>query len=69
MDLDKIIRELRTEKDRLDRAIASLEELTRTGAVTPLETVKRRGRKTMDEDERREVSARMREYWRKRKNT
>lgn len=68
MDLDKIIRELRTEKDRLDKAIASLEELTRTGAVTPLIAVKRRGRKTMDEDERREVSERMKEYWKKRKN-
>ena len=68
MDLDKIIRELRTEKDRLDRAIASLEELTKTGAVTPIVVTKRRGRKTMDEDERREVSERMKEYWKKRKN-
>ena len=69
MELDSIIRELRTEKERLDRAIASLEELTRTGAVTPMVVAKRRGRKTMDEDERKEVSARMREYWRKRKHT
>lgn len=69
MDLDKIIRDLRTEKERLDRAISSLEDLTKTGAVTPLVVTKRRGRKTMDEDERKEVSARMREYWRKRKNT
>ena len=69
MDLDKIIRDLRTEKERLDRAITSLEDLTKTGAVTPLEVTKRRGRKTMDEDERKEVSARMREYWRRRKTT
>jgi hypothetical protein len=69
MDLDKIIRDLRTEKERLDRAIASLEDLTKTGAVTPIVVTKRRGRKTMDEDERKEVSARMREYWRKRKTT
>ncbi len=68
MDLDKIIRDLRTEKERLDRAIASLEDLTKTGAVTPIAVTKRRGRKTMDEEERKEVSARMREYWRKRKN-
>ncbi|HZO51118.1 MAG TPA: hypothetical protein VFB63_00305 [Bryobacteraceae bacterium] len=69
MDLDKIIRDLRTEKERLDRAIASLEDLTKAGAVTPIVVTKRRGRKTMGEDERKEVSARMREYWRKRKNT
>ncbi len=69
MDLDRIIRDLRTEKERLDRAIASLEDLTKTGAVTPIVVTKRRGRKTMDEDERKEVSARMREYWRKRKTT
>ncbi|MCC7235977.1 MAG: hypothetical protein IT163_11775 [Bryobacterales bacterium] len=67
MDLDKIIRELRTEKERLDRVITSLEDLAGTGTVTPLPSPKRRGRKTMDEEERREVSARMREYWRKRK--
>jgi len=69
MDLDKIIRDLRTEKDRLDRAIASLEDLTRTGAVAPIVASKRRGRKTMDDEERREVSARMKEYWRKRKKS
>lgn len=69
MDLDRIIRDLRTEKERLDRAIASLEDLTKTGAVMPIVVTKRRGRKTMDEDERKEVSARMREYWRKRKTT
>ncbi len=67
MDLDKIIRELRTEKERLDRVITSLEDLAGSGTVTPLPAPKRRGRKTMAEEERREVSARMREYWRKRK--
>jgi hypothetical protein len=58
MDLTKTIEELRRGKEKLERVIASLEELhgTVTGAVPQ---PKRPGRKFMSSDERREVSARM----------
>jgi len=65
MDLDKAIQELYAERKRLERVIASLEELQRSArAVPPLtESVNRRGRKFMDGRERQEVSERMRKYW------
>ncbi|MFB3829759.1 MAG: hypothetical protein ACE15B_23515 [Bryobacteraceae bacterium] len=64
MDLYKTIRQLYEERERLDRVIASLEELQSTGIDlnAPL-PVKRRGRKSMNPDERREVSERMKRYW------
>jgi septal ring factor EnvC (AmiA/AmiB activator) len=63
MDLIKTIEELRREKQRLDRVIASLEELKAPvgEAATPVRS--RRGRKSMSPEERREVSARMKRYW------
>lgn len=64
MDLYKAIRQLYEERARLDRVIASLEELQRAaGGDTGGETPKRRGRKTMSEEERRQVSERMKQYW------
>jgi truncated hemoglobin YjbI len=60
MDLAKMIDELRREKEKLDRAISSVETLQADGDV-PVR--KRRGRKSMSPEERREVSARMRKYW------
>ena len=62
MDLTKTIEELLREKEKLERVIASLEELqgTVTGGVPQ---PKRRGRRFMSADERREVSARMKKYW------
>ena len=70
MDLYKAIQDLYAEKEKLERVIASLEELQRTaGAVPPLpKPVKRRGRKSMNSDERQEVSERMRKYWAARRN-
>ena len=64
MDLQKTLQELYAEREKLERAIASLEELQRTGALpgTALPG-KRRGRKSMDPAERLEVSARMKNYW------
>jgi len=65
MDLYKAIQDLYAEKEKLERVIASLEELQRTAgslAVLP-KPVKRRGRKSMDATERQEVSERMRRYW------
>jgi hypothetical protein len=66
MDLYKAIQELYAEKEKLERVIASLEELQRTaGGNTPVagKDVKRRGRKSMDSKERQAVSERMKRYW------
>ena len=63
MDFTKTIEELRREKQRLDRVIASLEELKAPLAETPTPRRTRRGRKSMSPEERREVSARMKRYW------
>jgi len=58
MDLYKAIGELRARKAQVERAIAQMEELL-SGANRP----KRRGRKSMSEQERAEVSRRMKNYW------
>ncbi len=65
MDLYKALQDLYAEKEKLERAIASLEELQRIGAGLPglSQTGKRRGRKSMSAEERVEVSKRMRRYW------
>jgi hypothetical protein len=65
MDLFKAIQELYVEKERLERVIASLEELQRSAGAVPALTqgAKRRGRKFMDPKERQEVSERMKKYW------
>ena len=61
MDLQKTIDFLRGEIRRLERVVASLEEI-RDG-VTAEWVEKRRGRKTMSLEERLEASERMRRYW------
>lgn len=64
MDLYGAIAELLNEKKRLDRLIASLEAIQAGGVGTVLvDAPKRRGRKNMSDDERREVSERMKRYW------
>ena len=65
MDLYKAIQELYAEKEKLERVIASLEELQRTGGTIPPlpNPAKRRGRKSMSPLERQQVSERMRKYW------
>ena len=60
MDLKKAIRDLREELETLNQVIASLELLQRTGTLL---TPRRRGRKSMDEQERKLVSERMKQYW------
>ncbi len=74
MDLYKAIRELYEEKKRLDEVIASLEAFlaSKAGLGPELEQFqKRRGRKSMSPEERKQVSERMKEYWasRRRQNT
>ena len=66
MDLYKAIQDLYAEKEKLERVIASLEELQRAagGSIPPAPSSgRRRGRKSMNPDERQEVSARMKKYW------
>ena len=69
MDLYKAIQELYAEKEKLERVIASLEELQRTAGILPAapKGTKRRGRKSMSPRERQEVSARMKKYWESRR--
>ena len=69
MDLYKAIQQLYEEKERLERVIASLEELQRTASDVPIlpPATKRRGRKSMTAAERQEVSARMKKYWESRR--
>lgn len=70
MDLYKAIQELYAEKEKLERVIASLEELQRSAGETPalLKSSKRRGRKSMSPEEREVVSERMRKYWASRRD-
>lgn len=61
VNLEKVIQELRSRKELIERAIAQMEELLpRSHGDAPRS---RRGRKSMGEAERLRVSARMRSYW------
>jgi len=62
MDLQKTIDFLRGEIRRLERVVASLEEL-RDGATGAPTQKRRGGRRTMSLEERLEASERMRKYW------
>jgi hypothetical protein len=68
MDLYETIQSLYAEKERLERVIASLEALLGIGKqeVPKLRGAKR-GRKSMSDSEREEVSARMKSYWDRRR--
>ncbi len=66
MDLYQAIQELYEEKRRLDQAIAVLEG---QGGIHAVSGPARRGRKSMNEVERQEVSARMKRYWDGRRKT
>jgi hypothetical protein len=70
MDLYKAIQDLYSEKEKLERVIASLEELQRTAGAIPVlpKSAKRRGRKSMNSQERQEVAERMRKYWASRRS-
>jgi hypothetical protein len=65
MHLYKALQELYAQKEKLERVIASLEELRVSGSSVPVPPVssKRRGRKMMGLVERQEVSRRMKRYW------
>jgi hypothetical protein len=68
MDLEKSIKQLIEEKKRIEKAIAVLESILAKGPeASPATPAKKRGRKGMSESEREEVSRRMKQYWRKRR--
>jgi hypothetical protein len=73
VDLYKALRVLYEQRNKLDEVIASLEELQRKaaseGEEKRLEVREpgRRGRRSMDEESRRQVSERMKAYWAERK--
>lgn len=67
MDLNRAINELRAERDQIVAAIAQIESLNNTDDVFKMLSRARRGRKPMSATERREVSARMKKYWAKRR--
>ena len=70
MDLYRALQDLYAEKEKLERAIESLEQLQRAelGAQPAHPNTKRRGRKSMSSEEREEVSRRMKRYWAARRN-
>jgi hypothetical protein len=70
MDLYKAIQNLYAEKEKLEHVIASLEELQRSAGTLPALAGggKRRGRKSMNSKERKEVSERMKKYWESRRS-
>jgi hypothetical protein len=67
MQLRNVIADLYAEKAKIERVIASLEELDVEDTLTAPAPKSRRGRKFMNPEERQEVSERMRRYWAARK--
>lgn len=64
MDLQKTIQELQIQKERLERTIEELEELQKSGGGDRMAVLaNRRGRKSMEPEERQQVSERMKKYW------
>jgi len=64
MDLSDAIQKLYAEKASLMRAISALEALQEDARIgSGALRRSRRGRKSMDPDERQEVSLRMKKYW------
>jgi hypothetical protein len=69
MDLDSVLRILHWEKQKLERMIASLEQLLAIQAIgsNTAVTAKERGLKSRSEEGRGKVSARMKRFWTERK--
>jgi len=64
MDLFEAIQKLYAEKESLVRAISALEALQQGSSIDSAPVRRsRRGRKSMDPEERQEVSLRMKKYW------
>ncbi|HYO83776.1 MAG TPA: hypothetical protein VES20_20405 [Bryobacteraceae bacterium] len=67
MDVWYLIDELHRERKRLDRLIHDLEGLK--GGTSLQSSSSRRGRRTMPDDERKEVSQRMKAWWQNRRQS
>jgi hypothetical protein len=63
MDLQELIRQLEIQKQQIDIAIANLEQLQGTHGGGNVVMPNRRGRKSMEPEERRQVSDRIKRYW------
>ena len=65
MHLYNALQELYAQKHKLETIIANLEELQVANGCEPRQSMgaKRRGRKSMGMQERRDVSRRMKKYW------
>ena len=64
IDLRNVLKDLYTQRERLEHVITSLEALQQGSAAgLPPQKKTNRGRKSMGAKERREVSERMRKYW------
>jgi hypothetical protein len=64
MDLSDAIQKLYAEKESLVRAISALEALQHDANIgAAVARRSRRGRKSMNPEERQEVSLRMKKYW------
>lgn len=65
MDLSKALEQLYAEKEKLEQSIVLLEGLlgTEREGPPPIQANKRRGRRNMGLEERKQVSTRMRAYW------
>ncbi|MBV8732525.1 MAG: hypothetical protein JO336_22170 [Acidobacteriia bacterium] len=70
LNISEMLRDLRLQKQKLDRAIAALESLAETETAKTRATPgkHRRGRTWMGSKERKEVSARMKRYWASRRS-
>jgi hypothetical protein len=73
VDVFKALRALYEERKKLDHVIESLEDLEKQAqegreiVVVPQKPPSRRGRKSMDDEARQEVSQRMKAYWARRR--
>ena len=66
MNIERWLKQLRTERAKISEVIATVEALERSGFPAP--RTGKRGRKFMSAEERLVVSQRMRRYWETRKN-
>jgi len=66
MDLTRILAHLYTERDRVRRVIAVLEQFQQERTTT-VSAQRTRGRKSMDAEERKVVAERMKTYWAKKR--
>jgi hypothetical protein len=71
LDLSRTIQELHAERKRIIDLIRAVEQVRGYYASRPAprESVRRRGRKSMDVAERLQVSERMKKYWAMRRST